>query len=157
MFQALRTLNLRTLEPEGPVMKTLRCSVGGVASSLVHYVGGCIHLRKWRVTASAQGEGLWRQYSKAQKSRCVRSVGEQGGWTGRPGCNRAYRRGYDWAPKISHGSELGTVSNEFKLWSGFGRFPRGERERERERDLYFSVVTGTRYGTKTPPGRQPAN
>ena len=23
--------------------------------------------------------------------------------------------------------------------------------RERERDLYFSVVTGTHYGTKTPP------
>ena len=22
---------------------------------------------------------------------------------------------------------------------------------ERERDLYYSVVTGTRYGTKTPP------
>ena len=28
--------------------------------------------------------------------------------------------------------------------------------RERERDLYFSVVTGTRYGTKTPPDQQPA-
>ena len=33
----------------------------------------------------------------------------------------------------------------------------GSSNRERERDLYFSVVTGTRYGTKTPPGRQPAN
>ena len=29
-------------------------------------------------------------------------------------------------------------------------------ERERERDLYFSVVTGTHYGTKTPPDQQPA-
>jgi len=28
---------------------------------------------------------------------------------------------------------------------------------ERQRDLYFSVVTGTRYGTKTPPGQQPTN
>ena len=28
---------------------------------------------------------------------------------------------------------------------------------ERERYLYFSVVTGTCYGTKTPPGWQPAN
>ena len=26
---------------------------------------------------------------------------------------------------------------------------------ERERDLYFSVVTGTHYGTKTPPDQQP--
>ena len=26
--------------------------------------------------------------------------------------------------------------------------------RERKRDLYFSVVTGTRYRTKTPPGQQ---
>ena len=25
----------------------------------------------------------------------------------------------------------------------------------RERDLYFSVVTGTHYGTKTPPDQQP--
>lgn len=24
--------------------------------------------------------------------------------------------------------------------------------REREKDLYFSVVAGTQYGTKTPPG-----
>ena len=31
------------------------------------------------------------------------------------------------------------------------------RERERERNLYFSVVTGTHYGTKTPPGQQPTN
>jgi hypothetical protein len=29
-------------------------------------------------------------------------------------------------------------------------------KRERERDLYFSVVTGTHYGTKTPPDQQPA-
>ena len=28
---------------------------------------------------------------------------------------------------------------------------------ESERYLYFSVVTGTRYGTKTPPGQQPTN
>ena len=27
---------------------------------------------------------------------------------------------------------------------------------ERERDLYFPVVTGAHYGTKTPPGQQPA-
>ena len=33
----------------------------------------------------------------------------------------------------------------------------GASERERERYLYFSVVTGTHYGTKTPPGWQPAN
>ena len=30
-------------------------------------------------------------------------------------------------------------------------------ERERERNLYFSVVTGMHYGTKTPPGQQPMN
>ena len=30
------------------------------------------------------------------------------------------------------------------------------RQRERERDLYFSVVTGTHYRTKTPPDQQPA-
>jgi hypothetical protein len=29
------------------------------------------------------------------------------------------------------------------------------RERERERHLYSSVVTGTHYGTKTPPDQQP--
>ena len=29
------------------------------------------------------------------------------------------------------------------------------RRRERERNLYFSVVTGTHYGTKTPPDQQP--
>ena len=29
------------------------------------------------------------------------------------------------------------------------------RERERERNLYFSVVTGTHYRTKTPPDQQP--
>ena len=28
-------------------------------------------------------------------------------------------------------------------------------ERERESNLYFAVVTGTRYGTKTPPDQQP--
>jgi len=28
---------------------------------------------------------------------------------------------------------------------------------ERERDLYFSMVTSTHYGTKTPPGQQPTN
>ena len=32
-----------------------------------------------------------------------------------------------------------------------------ERERERERYLYSSVVTGTCYGTKTPPVQQPTN
>ena len=32
-----------------------------------------------------------------------------------------------------------------------------ERERERERYRYLPVVTGTRYGTKTPPGQQPTN
>ena len=32
-----------------------------------------------------------------------------------------------------------------------------KHRRERERDLYFSMVTGTHYGTKTPPGQQPAN
>ena len=30
-----------------------------------------------------------------------------------------------------------------------------ERERERERNLFSAVVTGTRYGTKTPPDQQP--
>ena len=34
---------------------------------------------------------------------------------------------------------------------------RRERERERERFLFFAVVTGTHYGTKTPPDQQPAN
>ena len=28
-------------------------------------------------------------------------------------------------------------------------------ERERERNLYFSMVTGMHYGTKTPPDQQP--
>ncbi len=30
-------------------------------------------------------------------------------------------------------------------------------EREREREIYLSVVTGTHYGTKTPPDQQPTN
>jgi hypothetical protein len=30
-----------------------------------------------------------------------------------------------------------------------------QMERERERDLYFSMVTGRHYGTKTPPDQQP--
>ena len=29
------------------------------------------------------------------------------------------------------------------------------RARERERNLYFSMVTGAHYGTKTPPDQQP--
>ena len=32
-----------------------------------------------------------------------------------------------------------------------------EVEDERERDPYFSVVTGTHYGTKTLPDQQPTN
>ena len=32
---------------------------------------------------------------------------------------------------------------------------RMEGRSERERDLYLSVVTGTHYGTKTPPDQQP--
>ena len=32
---------------------------------------------------------------------------------------------------------------------------RREDEREREKNLYFSVVTGTHYRTKTPPDQQP--
>lgn len=32
-----------------------------------------------------------------------------------------------------------------------------QAERERARYLYFCVLTGTRYGTTTPPGQQPTN
>jgi len=34
-----------------------RCTASGVASSLVRYLVECIHLWKWAVKASAQGNG----------------------------------------------------------------------------------------------------
>ena len=42
------------------------------------------------------------------------------------------------------------VKHHIETWSQ-------RRERERERNLYFSVVTGMHYRTKTPPGQQPMN
>ena len=40
-------------------------------------------------------------------------------------------------------------------WEVAFRHGRAEWRRERERNLYFPVVTGTHYRTKTPPDQQP--
>ena len=46
---------------------------------------------------------------------------------------------------------VGAVSTQLLVLGGCSR------EGERERDLRSYVITGTRYGTKTPPGQQPTN
>lgn len=42
-----------------------------VASSLVHHFRGCIHLDKWLVKASVQGEELWGQFGRVKKLQCA--------------------------------------------------------------------------------------
>ena len=41
------------------------------------------------------------------------------------------------------------------LTSSLQSYLQGYDKRERERNLYFPMVTGLHYGTKTPPDQQP--
>ena len=68
---------------------------------------------------------------------------------------KRWLRGLEKTEIIQIFGDIMASAPDLSLHLGFYEGPKSQRERERERNLYFPVVTGTHYGTKTPPDQQP--